>query len=208
MAPRDMPKRGKAGSPTGRIALLHALAHIELNAVDLACDIIARFSTLDLPRNYYDDWVKVASEEGLHFSLLSKRLRDLDSVYGELPGHDGLWEASQETAHDLLSRLAIVPLVLEARGLDVTPTMIKNLRKAGDIPSTEILERIYSDEIGHVAIGHRWFLHICNERGVPPETTWQGLVRKHFKGALKPPFNDEARQLAGVPLSYYRSEPQ
>ena len=203
LAPRDMPKRGKAGSPTGRIALLHALAHIELNAVDLACDIIARFSVFNLPRGYYDDWVKVASEEGLHFSLLAKRLRDLDSRYGELPGHDGLWEAAQETAHDLLARLAIVPLVLEARGLDVTPTMMKNLRRVGDIPSTEILERIYSDEIGHVAIGQRWFLHICDERGLPPEATWQGLVKKHFKGALKPPFNDEARQLAGVPISYY-----
>ncbi|MDC1120172.1 ferritin-like domain-containing protein [bacterium] len=207
LAPREMPKRGKAGSPTGRIALLHALAHIELNAVDLACDIIARFSALDLPRHYYDDWVKVVSEEGLHFSLLAKRLRELNSFYGDFPGHDGLWEAAQETAHDLLARLAIVPLVLEARGLDVTPTMINNLRKAGDIPSTEILERIYNDEIGHVAIGHRWFLHICDERDVAPEATWQGLVKKHFKGALKPPFNDEARQLAGVPLSYYTPEP-
>jgi uncharacterized ferritin-like protein (DUF455 family) len=208
LAPREMPKRGKAGSPTGRIALLHALAHIELNAVDLACDVIARFSVLDLPRHYYDDWVKVASEEGLHFSLLAKRLRNLDSFYGELPGHDGLWEAAQNTAHDLLARLAIVPLVLEARGLDVTPTMIKNLRKAGDIPSAEILERIYNDEIGHVAIGHRWFLHVCHEQGIEPETTWQGLVKKHFKGALKPPFNDEARQLAGVPLSYYTQKTQ
>ena len=203
LAPRDMPKRGKAGSPTGRIALLHALAHIELNAIDLACDIIARFSTHDLPQYYFDDWVKVASEEGLHFSLLAKRLRDLDSFYGALPGHDGLWEAAQGTAHDLLARLAIVPLVLEARGLDVTPTMIKNLRKAGDIPSTEILERIYSDEIGHVAIGQRWFQYICKEQDKDPEETWRKLVRKHFKGALKPPFNDEARQLAGIPRSFY-----
>jgi uncharacterized ferritin-like protein (DUF455 family) len=201
-----MSKRGKAGSPTGRIALLHALAHIELNAVDLACDIIARFSVHELPRSYYDDWVKVASEEGLHFSLLAKRLRELGSSYGEHPGHDGLWEAAQETAHDLLARLAIVPLVLEARGLDVTPMMMKNLRKAGDMPSADILERIYSDEIGHVAIGQRWFLHLCNQNSLEPETTWQGLVKKHFKGALKPPFNDEARQLAGVPQSFYTSK--
>ncbi len=198
-----MPKRGKAGSETGRIALLHALAHIELNAIDLACDIIARFAGLELPSAYFDDWVKVASEEGLHFSLLSKRLKELGSCYGQHPGHDGLWEAAQETGHDLLARLAIVPLVLEARGLDVTPTMIKNLRKAGDIQSAEILERIYIDEIGHVAIGQRWFQHLCAEEGLEPEETWQGLVKKHFKGSLKPPFNDEARQLAGVPISYY-----
>jgi len=203
LAPRDMPKRGKAGSPAGRIALLHALAHIELNAVDLACDIIARFSALELPRSYFDDWVKVASEEALHFSLLAERLRTLDSYYGNLPAHDGLWEAAQKTAHDLLARLAIIPLVLEARGLDVTPTMIKNLRKAGDIPSSEILERIYSDEIGHVGIGQTWFLYICLKKGLEPEETWQMLVEKYSKGVLKPPFNDEARQLAGIPLSFY-----
>lgn len=204
-APRDMPKRGKAGSEAGRIALLHALAHIELNAIDLACDIIARFVAQELPKHYFDDWVKVASEEGLHFSLLSKRLQELGSFYGQHPGHDGLWEAAQETAHDLLARLAIVPLVLEARGLDVTPTMIKNLRKADDIQSAEILERIYNDEIGHVAIGQRWFQYICAEQELEPKKTWQKLVKKHFKGSLKPPFNDKARQLAGVPMSYYSS---
>ena len=202
-----MPKRGKAGSETSRIALLHALAHIELNAIDLACDIIARFAGLELPGNFYDDWVRVGAEEGLHFSLLSRRLKQLGSYYGQHPGHDGLWEAAQETAYDLLARLAIVPLVLEARGLDVTPTMINNLRKANDIESAEILERIYQDEIGHVAIGQRWFQHICSERGLEPEETWQELVKKHFKGTLKPPFNDEARQLAGIPISYYAPSP-
>lgn len=203
LAPRDMPKRGTAGSVAGRIALLHAIAHIELNAIDLACDIIARFATKTLPRKYFDDWIKVASEEGLHFLLLANRLEKMGTSYGALPAHNGLWEAAQETAHDLLARLAIVPLVLEARGLDVTPIMIKNFNKIGDSSSVQILKRIYQDEIGHVAIGQQWFLHLCNEQKVDPRETWRDLVKKHFKGKLKPPFNVEARQLAGMPQNYY-----
>ena len=202
--PRDMPKRGKAGTHTGRIALLHALAHIELNAVDLACDIIARFTGAGLPRAFFDDWVRVADEEALHFTLLADRLAALGATYGDLPAHDGLWQAAAETAHDVLARLAVVPLVLEARGLDVTPAMIANLRRAGDEPSASVLARIYADEIGHVATGRRWFDHVCAARGLDPAPTFHGLVRRHFRAALKPPFNTDARERAGLESAFYR----
>jgi len=201
--PRDMPRRGRGFGEGARIALLHALAHIELNAVDLACDIVARFTDEDLPRAFYDDWVRVADEEATHFRLLADRLAEFGATYGDLPAHDGLWQAAAETAHDLLARLAIVPLVLEARGLDVTPTMIANLTRAGDDASAAVLARIYDDEIGHVAIGKSWFDHVCRERGLDPAPAWRALVRKHFKGALKPPFNHAARARAGLTAAYY-----
>lgn len=202
--PRDMPKRGKAGSRTGRIALYHALAHIEFNAVDLACDIIARFTGAGLPREFFDDWVMVADDEAIHFSLLADRLAALDTAYGDLPAHDGLWEAAVETAHDLLARLALVPLVLEARGLDVTPPMIANLRRADDADGAAALERIYADEIGHVAAGRRWFGHVCAARGLDPAATYHDLVRRHYRTALKPPFNTEARARAGMEAAFYQ----
>jgi uncharacterized ferritin-like protein (DUF455 family) len=206
--PREMPRRRKAQTAAGRRALLHALAHIELNAIDLACDIIARFGAGSgdetLPRAYFDDWVRVADEEALHFTLLADRLDESGAAYGDLPAHDGLWEAAAETAHDLLARLAVVPLVLEARGLDVTPGMIGNLERAGDFESAAVLQRIYHDEIGHVAIGWRWFAHICGKRGLAPETTYRELVRRHFKGALKPPFNETARLRAGLAPELYQ----
>jgi uncharacterized ferritin-like protein (DUF455 family) len=201
--PRDMPKRGRGHTIAGRIALLHALAHIELNAIDLACDLIARFAGQGLPNEFYEDWVMVADEEATHFTLLGERLATLDAAYGDLPAHDGLWEAATETAGDLLARLAIVPLVLEARGLDVTPAMIASLRRAGDEDSAKVLERIYTDEIGHVAAGRRCFEALCAEDGKDPAATWQALVRTHFRGALKPPFNAEARDEAGFPADYY-----
>jgi uncharacterized ferritin-like protein (DUF455 family) len=200
LAPRDMPKRKGSG---GRVALLHALAHIELNAIDLAWDLIARFAGEDLPRAFFDDWVRVASEEAKHYDLLAKRLAELGAAYGDLPAHDGLWQAATETAHDLLARLAIVPLVLEARGLDVTPAMIADLARAEDTASAAILQVIYDEEIGHVAIGRRWFETICAARGLEPLTSWQGLVRRHFKGMLKPPFNEAARDAAGFPSAFY-----
>ncbi len=202
-APRDMPRRGKGGTPAGRIALLHAIAHIEFNAIDLACDIIARFGAADLPRRFYDDWVLIADEEAKHFELLCARLIAHDASYGDLVAHDGLWKAAEQTAGDLLARLAVVPLILEARGLDVTPAMIANLRSAGDAESAEVLETIYRDEIGHVEIGMRWFEHICRCRGLAPVTTYHDLVRKHFRGPLKPPFNAEARRRAGFGPEYY-----
>jgi uncharacterized ferritin-like protein (DUF455 family) len=205
--PGDMPKRRAGGSAAGRVALLHAIAHIELNAIDLAWDIVARFTNADLPRAFYDDWVQVADEEAKHFTLLSERLAALGATYGNLPAHDGLWEAAEATAHDLLARLAVVPLVLEARGLDVTPTMIARMTRFGDEETAAVLATIYEDEIGHVATGMRWFAFECRRRGVAPEPTWRALVAAHFKGALKPPFNDDARAQAGMAQSFYAAPP-
>jgi len=201
--PRDMPRRRAAGSDAGRAALLHALAHIELNAIDLAWDLIARFGGEALPRAFHDEWVDVAAEEAKHFALLAERLASLGHCYGDLPAHDGLWEAAQATAGDFLGRLAVVPLVLEARGLDVTPAMIARLDRAGDDAGAAVLRVIYEDEIGHVATGTRWFRWACAERGLEPATTYRALVRRYFKGALKPPFNHEARHAAGLDPAFY-----
>jgi uncharacterized ferritin-like protein (DUF455 family) len=201
--PRDMPKRGKGRSEAGRIALLHALAHIELNAIDLAADILVRFPDAALPRDFHDDWVRVLDEEAKHFLMLSDRLAELNASYGDLPAHDGLWQAAQDTADDLMARLAVVPLVLEARGLDVTPATIANLKTAGDDASAAVLEVIYSDEIGHVAIGRRWFEELCDG---DPVATWRRLVKERFRGALKPPFNDAARAEAGFGTAFYGME--
>lgn len=205
--PRDMPKRRKAQSVAGRIVLLHALAHIELNAIDLAWDIVARFRTLPdaapLPRPFYDDWVLVADEEAKHHGLLADRLAALGAAYGDLPAHDGLWQASEATAHDLPARLAIVPMVLEARGLDVTPMMIDSLRKAGDEAGAAVLQIIHDDEIGHVAAGRRWFGACCAALGLDPQDHWQALVRQYFKGDLKRPFNRPSRDRADFPADWY-----
>ena len=201
--PKEMAKRRAFGSPAGRIALLHALAHIELNAVDLAWDLLARFAGEGLPRDFSDDWVGVAAEEACHFELLADRLAELGARYGDLPAHDGLWEAAAATANDLLARLAVVPLVLEARGLDVTPEMAARLERVGDPESAEILRQIYRDEIGHVATGLRWFDCLCLARGLNPQAIFQERVRRFFKGDLKPPFNHEARARAGFPRHYY-----
>ncbi len=203
MAPRHMPRRRAGGTLQSRIALLHAVAHIELNAIDLAWDVIARFTAEDLPRAFYDDWVGVAAEEASHFTLLSDRLEALGAAYGDLPAHDGLWEAAENTADDLAARLAVVPLVLEARGLDVTPAMIERLRRVGDTDSAAALEVIYREEIGHVAVGSRWFKHICEDRGRDPQATFRSLVRDRYAGALKPPFNRDARDQAGLPRGFY-----
>lgn len=205
LPPRDMPKRRAAGSAAARIALLHALAHIELNAIDLAWDMIARFGPVAPGSDFFADWVRVADEEALHHRLLSERLLRLGAAYGDLPAHDGLWDAARATADDLLARLAIVPLVLEARGLDVTPGMIARLDRAGDDESAGILQRIYDDEIGHVAIGRRWFESVCAARGLPASATWRQLVRTRFRGMLKPPFNRPARDAAGFPPAYYEA---
>ena len=201
--PREMPKRRAARTTASRVALLHALAHIELNAIDLAWDIVARFTHEAPPRAFYDDWVKVAGEEAIHFELLARRLGTLGAAYGDLPAHDGLWEAALATADDLLARLALVPLVLEARGLDVTPGMMARLQAAGDEASATVLGIIYRDEIGHVAVGGRWFGFFCARRGLDAEAAYQALVRERFKGALKPPFNTAARDAAGIPASFY-----
>lgn len=197
LPPRKMPRRRAGKSRSERIALYHAIAHIEFNAIDLAFDLIARFAEPDLPRAFYADWVAVGAEEAHHFTLLAGRLEALGAAYGDLPAHDGLWDAAAATADDLLARLAVVPLVLEARGLDVTPGMIDRLDSYGDAAGVDILRLILREEIGHVAAGTRWFEWLCKARGVDAQEAWQDLVRSRFKGALKPPFNEEARRAAG-----------
>ncbi len=203
LPPREMPKRGHGGSRKKRIALLHALAHIELNAIDLAWDLIARFHDDDLPRAFYDDWVRIAAEEADHFALVEQRLAAHGSHYGALPAHAGLWQAARATSDDVLARLAIVPLVLEARGLDVTPDIKQRLAQVGDHASAAALDRIYRDEIGHVASGKRWFDHICEQRGLEIAPTWRALVQARFRGGLKAPFNDQARAAAGLSKDLY-----
>lgn len=202
LPPARMPKRGRAGSARSQIALLHALAHIEFGAIDLAFDLVGRFGA-GLPRSFVGDWLNVGADEAMHFALLDRRLRTLGSSYGALPAHDGLWEAAGETAHDLLARLAIVPMVLEARGLDVTPATVAALERAGDVRSAAILQRIYRDEIRHVAAGTRWFRFACRAAALVPESHWQVLVPQYFRGSLKPPFNDSARDEAGLSREFY-----
>ena len=200
----QMPRRRKGSSLTGRVALLHAFAHIEYVAIDLAFDMAARFGD-GQPRAFIDDWLRVGADEALHFALLDRRLRQLGSHYGALPAHDGLWEAAQATAHDRLARLAVVPLVLEARGLDVSPATIARLQTGGDAVSARILTRIYADEIRHVRIGHRWFVAGCESRAHDPVAHWRAMVKRHFNGAIKPPFNDSARESAGLTRAYYET---
>jgi len=201
LPPRDMPARRSAGVEGSRIALLHAVAHIELNAIDLAWDLIARFEAPG--PGFYDDWVQVADEEATHHGLLAARLADYGAAYGDLPAHDGLWEAAEATAHDLLARLAVVPMVLEARGLDVTLPMIDRLVRAGDEASADVLRIVYGDEIGHVEIGRRWFEQVCVRRGCTPVAEWHALVRRHYRALLKRPFNDAARAAAGFDPAFY-----
>ncbi len=200
--PRDVPKR-KPGSPEGRIALLHAVAHIELNAVDLHWDLIARFGDVEMPPGFYDDWVKAADEESKHFNLVSDCLEAHGSHYGALPAHAGMWRAAEDTVNDPMGRLAVVPMVLEARGLDVTPGMIEIFRKAKDDGAVAALETIYSEEVGHVAYGSKWFHFLCGRDGLDPKPVFHDLVRRYFHGALKPPFNDEKRAEAGIPPDFY-----
>ncbi|MGB3918889.1 MAG: ferritin-like domain-containing protein [Thiothrix litoralis] len=188
-------KQRKLTTPEGRRALLHAVAHIEFNAINLALDAVYRFR--DLPEAYYGDWLQVAAEEAYHFSLLRERLRELDCTYGELPAHNGLWEQACKTDHDVLIRMALVPRVLEARGLDVTPGMMQRLREVGDEPTIAILEIILRDEIGHVRIGSHWFRYCCAQRGLEPEATFRQLIREVLQGPLRGPFYTEARLQAG-----------
>ncbi|WP_425407857.1 ferritin-like domain-containing protein [Hyphococcus sp.] len=205
--PADVPKR-RLGSPEGRAALLHAIAHIEFNAINLAFDMAVRFSrqigdfTLDIEA-FGSDWVRIGAEEARHFSMIQQRLKELGSYYGALPAHNGLWEAAEDTRHDVLARLAIAPLVLEARGLDVTPQMIEKLDAAGDRRSSAILQTIYDEEIGHVACGKHWFDSICARIGRDPKEAFHDLRGKYFKGQIKPPFNHNARSQAGMNRAFY-----
>ena len=189
----------------GRIAMLHALAHIELNAVDLALDIVARFASESVPHSFFDGWMRVAFEEAKHFRMVRDRLRDLGADYGDMPAHDGLWQAAHSTRNDLTARLAVVPLILEARGLDVTPSLQEKMRETGDMESAEVLKVIYEDEKGHVAVGAKWFRFLCARERKDPAATFRQLVRANFRGALKAPFNDVARAEAGLTPSFYRS---
>ena len=203
LPPREMPRRS-AGGEKGRIALLHSIAHIELNAIDMTWDLIGRFFTEPVPRSFFDDWVRVGVEEAKHFKLVSERLAELGARYGDLPAHDGLWQAAQATGHSLLARVAIVPLVLEARGLDVQPGMIDSMTRRGDAASARVLEVIYRDEKRHVAFGAKWFRFLCERDRLEPQPTFHELVRKNFRGSIKPPFNDAARSEAGLTPGFYK----
>ncbi|HMM58144.1 MAG: DUF455 family protein [Xanthomonadales bacterium PRO7] len=194
VSPRALPRRG-LGTPEGRLALLHAVAHIEFNAINLAWDAVYRFR--GMPEEYYRDWVGVAADEARHFSLVQARMAELGGNYGDLDAHDGLWEMAVKTADSCLARMALVPRVLEARGLDVTPGMIARLRDVGDAASAAILEIILREEVAHVAAGSRWFAHLCALEGRDPDATFAALVAEHVRGAIKGPFNLDARLAAG-----------
>lgn len=194
VSPREVPRR-KMTTPKGRAALIHALAHIEFNAINLALDAVYRFR--GLPSAYYADSLKVAAEEALHFQLLRDYLGTLGHDYGDFAAHNGLWEMALKTAHDPLVRMALVPRVLEARGLDAIPAIVEKLHAAGDARAVAILAIIERDEIGHVAIGSRWYLHLCHERGLEPVETFRQLLKKHDAPPLRPPFNLEARRKSG-----------
>lgn len=202
LPPRDMPRRSTG--PKGLIALVHALAHIELNAVDLAWDIIVRFASSDLPRAFYDDWVDVAQEEAEHYAALAARLKTLGAAYGDLPAHDGLWGAATRTADDLAARLVLIPMTLEARGLDTTPHTNAKLRQTGDADTAAILDVIYIDEIKHLAVGVRWFEYLCKAQGRDPHAAYRDILNARFPGGLKPPFNMEAREKAGMGAEYLK----
>ncbi len=202
LSPRDVPRRRPNTGP-GRIALLHAVAHIELNAVDLHWDIIARFTLHPMPMGFYDDWVKAAAEESRHFNLMCDCLEASGSHYGALPAHAGMWKAAENTALDLKGRLAVVPMVLEARGLDVTPGMIDIFQRAGAEQAVAALHVIYAEEVAHVAYGSKWFNWMCGRDGEDPKEVFHQLVRLYFHGSLKPPFNEEKRADAGLAPDFY-----
>lgn len=192
--PRDLPPRSPQ-TAEGHAALIHAVAHIEFNAINLALDAVWRFS--GLPADFYGDWLRVAREEALHFSLLQAHLRTLGHAYGDFEAHDGLWMMTARTSEDVLARMALVPRLLEARGLDATPPMQARLARAGDHRAVEILTIILRDEVGHVEVGNRWYRHLCAQRGLDPLMHFRSLAAQHGAPRLKPPFNLEARRRAG-----------
>ena len=192
--PRRLERRSSA-TPEGRVRLLHAFAHIEFNAINIALDAIYRFR--EMPREFIADWLKVADEEATHYGLLSHELKRRGSAYGAYSAHRGLWDMVCRTREDPLLRMALVPRVMEARGLDVTPAMIERFRQAGDGAAVEALEIIYRDEIGHVRIGNHWYEWLCRARGVDPARTFRELVERYLDGRLRGPFNRAARLEAG-----------
>ena len=192
--PRELPKRPLA-TDVGRVAMIHAICHIEFNAINLALDAIYRFQ--HLPEQYYLDWLRVASEEAEHFTMLRKRLNQLGYDYGSFDAHNGLWEMAVKTSDDVMVRMALVPRVLEARGLDVTPAMMEKFEKQGDTQTVEILKIIFEQEIGHVAIGSHWFRYACELKKVEPDVTFENLLQQYFSGELRGPFQIDARISAG-----------
>lgn len=194
VAPSRLARRSPF-TPEGRAALLHAVAHIEFNAINLALDAVWRFP--GLPAAFYRDWLQVAAEEALHFTLLREHLLGLGHDYGDFDAHDGLWAMCERTAGDLVARMALVPRTLEARGLDATPPMQARLAKAGDGRAVAILDLILRDEVGHVAIGNRWFAWACRRDGLDPLVAYATLAARHGAPRAKPPFNLPARRAAG-----------
>jgi uncharacterized ferritin-like protein (DUF455 family) len=194
VAPRELAQR-PLGTPEGRVALVHAVAHIEFNAINLALDAVYRWP--ELPRAFHDDWLGVAADEARHFTMLAGRLEELGAGYGDLSAHNGLWEMALRTADDPIARMALVPRVLEARGLDVTPGMIERLRRAGDDRTAGLLETILAEEVAHVAAGTRWFHWLCERGGVDPEVRFIELVAGAAAGSVRGPFNRPARLRAG-----------
>ena len=192
--PRSLQRRSMS-TPQGRIVLLHALAHIEFNAINLALDAVWRFA--NMPDAFYADWLRVAAEEAYHFSLLRQRLADYGHAYGDFPAHNGLWEMCERTSGDVLARMALVPRVLEARGLDASPPIRARLTQAGDDASAAILDIILRDEVGHVRIGNHWFRYLCEARGLDPHTAWLALAAQYNAPRMRGPFNFEARRSAG-----------
>jgi uncharacterized ferritin-like protein (DUF455 family) len=188
-------KRRAMNTPEGRAAMVHALVHIEFNAINLALDALWRYS--DMPRDYYADWLQVAGEEALHFTLLAGHLKAQGYAYGDFTAHNGLWDMADRTQHDVLARMALLPRTMEARGLDVVPGMRAKLIQAGDIEVGPILDIVMRDEIGHVAIGNRWFNYLCEQRGLEPEVTYAALIVEHNAVPHRGPFNLEARRAAG-----------
>lgn len=203
LLPRDMPKRGRGQTEQGRIALWHSLAHIEFVAIDLALDMAGRFGAA-MGAQFVSDFLAVAADEAMHFALIDRKLRALGSHYGALPAHDGLWQAAEATAHDVAARIAIVPMVLEARGLDVTPATLDRVRASGDTAGARLLERILDDEIRHVRFGATHFTALCERRNEDPGIRWKTLVKSYFRGSVKPPFNDSARAAGGLSRYPYR----
>ncbi|WP_084687787.1 ferritin-like domain-containing protein [Paraburkholderia oxyphila] len=192
--PRSLQRRSMS-TPQGRVVLLHALAHIEFNAINLALDAVWRFP--NLPDAFYADWLRVAAEEAYHFSLLRQRLADYGHAYGDFPAHNGLWEMCERTSGDVLARMALVPRVLEARGLDASPPIRVRLKQAGDDESAAILDIILRDEVGHVRIGNHWFRYLCEARGLDPHAAWLALAAQYNAPRMRGPFNFEARRSAG-----------
>lgn len=192
--PRKLKRRG-VGTEAGRISLLHSIAHIEFNAMNLALDAAIRFC--GLPEQYYRDWVGVAADEARHYILLSDRLTDFNACYGDFPAHQGLWDMALRTAHDPLDRMAMVPRILEARGLDVTPAMVKQFERAGDARTAKILELILEEEITHVAAGTRWFRYLCERQEREPDTAWFDLVTHYMGTDIRCPINLKDRDKAG-----------